>query len=71
MAATYIHVCYRIMDPEKTTDFCHPGAPTTSRHTSSRRIPSSRYWHSVSRLLRLVCENLTGCDLGWVRQQGS
>jgi lactoylglutathione lyase len=21
MAATYIHVCYRIMDPEKTTDF--------------------------------------------------
>jgi lactoylglutathione lyase len=21
MAATYIHICYRIMDPEKTTDF--------------------------------------------------
>jgi catechol 2,3-dioxygenase-like lactoylglutathione lyase family enzyme len=21
MAATYVHVCYRIMDPEKTTDF--------------------------------------------------
>lgn len=21
MAAMYIHVCYRIMDPEKTTDF--------------------------------------------------
>jgi hypothetical protein len=22
-----------------------------------------------SRLLRLVCDNLTGCDLGWVRKQ--
>jgi hypothetical protein len=26
---------------------------------------------AVPRLLRLVCDNLTGCDLGWVRHQGS
>jgi hypothetical protein len=27
--------------------------------------------NSLSRLPRLVCHNLTRCDLGWVRHQGS
>jgi hypothetical protein len=54
-----------------------PRTPVNKRKGKGRGCYAPALSHlalelSVSRLRRhLVCHNLTGCDLGWVRHQGS